>query len=211
MENLYTKMQRRCRVYIIFYTFSKMKKRLTYGDNFLSMAVFQTKCIYQTDDFLSKSHNHPLLFHSSVYTRIQQTWEGRMKHAKHLLSSIRCAESKEDPIVMLSIMQSALEQICLGLLCMFWDFKPQYYSLSYMLHLCSHFSYLPQHIFRKEPYKLHRIYYMLCNAHHTMRSKAQNEFSEQDIKKAYRRCKWFYKEAKNSAENRLVYLNELHC
>jgi hypothetical protein len=134
-----------------------------------------------------------------------------MERAEYLLSTIGCIERKEYPISILSTMQSALEQICLGLLYLFWEFKPQHYSLSYMLHLCNHFSEPSQNIFTRETYGLHRIYYMLCNAHQIMRFKAHNEFSEKDTDKAYNRCERFYDEAKRLGDKHLEYLKEQHC
>src|SRR5690606_17576542 len=112
---------------------------------------------------------------------------------------------------MMTIMHYALEQICLGLLYLFWKFEPQHYSLSYMLHLCSHFCRLPDTIFPKETYGLHRMRYMLCNVHHIMRFKAKNEFSYRDTVKAHNRCERFYGEAKKLGEAQLEYLKELHC
>tara|TARA_R110002050_G_scaffold243115_1_gene379508 strand:+ start:33514 stop:34383 length:870 start_codon:yes stop_codon:yes gene_type:complete len=211
MDYLCNKMQQRCKVYVITYTLSKVKKRLNYGDNFLSKTIFQTPCIYREDDCLSKFSNYPLLFHQNVYDRIQETWKSRMDRAEYLLSIINNIEPKEDSISRLSILHHAMEQICMALLFVFWEFKPQHYSLSYLLHLCSQFSQLPQTIFPKETYGLHRIYYMLCNAHHIIRFKVQNEFSDMDTDKAYNRCEWFYDEAKKLGETQLGHLEELHC
>ncbi|PKV51877.1 hypothetical protein ATE84_3977 [Aquimarina sp. MAR_2010_214] len=211
MDDLYNKMQKRCKVYAITYTLSKVKKRLNYGDNFLSNNIFQTPCIYKEDDCLSKFSNYALLFHQNVYDRIQETWTNRMDRAEYLLAIIDNIEPKEDSISRLSILHHALEQVSMALLFVFWEFKPQHYSLSYLLHLCSQFSQLPQTIFPKATYGLHRIYYMLCNAHHIIRFKVQNEFSNEDTDKAYNRCEWFYDEAKKLGDAQLEHLKELHC
>ena len=45
MDDLYNKMQQRCKVFAIMYTLSKVKKRLNYGDDFLSKVIFNT--LYQ--------------------------------------------------------------------------------------------------------------------------------------------------------------------
>lgn len=52
MDDLYGKMQQRCKVYAIMYSLSKVKKRLDYGDNFLTQVLFHTTCIYKVDDSL---------------------------------------------------------------------------------------------------------------------------------------------------------------
>lgn len=210
MDDLYNKMQQRCKVFAIMYTLSKVKKRLNYGDDFLSKVIFNTSCIYKEDDSLSKFSNYGLHFHPYIYKRIQETWKGRMERAEYLLTILNTIEPKEDSTSRLAIMHYALEQVCMALLYVFWEFKPQHYSLPYLLHLCSHFSQLPQTIFPKETYGLHRIHYMLCNAHHIMRFKVQNEFSNLDTDKAYNRCERFYDEAKAIGETHLEHLKKLH-
>jgi len=211
MDDVFNKMQHRCKVYVIMYTLSNAKKRLDFGDNFLSQAVFQTPCIYKYDNSLLKFSNYPLLFHQKIYQRILETWKARMNRAEYLFSIIDGSEPGEDSTSRLSIMHYALEQVCMALLYVFWEYKPKHYSLTYLLHLCSQFIPLPQTIFPKETYGLYRIYYMLCNAQHIMRFKAQNEFSERDTDKAYNRCEQFYDEAKKLGEERLEHLQKLHC
>lgn len=205
------KMQHRCKVFAIMYTLPKVKKRLNFGDNFLSQAIFQTPCIYKYDNSLLKFSNYTLFFHQRVYNHIQETWKGRMNRAEYLLSILDYTEPKEDATSRMTIMHYALEQVCMALLYVFWEFKPHHYSLSYLLHLCNHFTQLPQTIFPKETYGLHRMYYMLCNAQHIMRFKAQDEFSDRDADKAYNHCERFYYQAKKLGEDQLEHLQELHC
>ncbi|WP_142783751.1 hypothetical protein [Changchengzhania lutea] len=211
MDDMYNKMQKRCKVFAIIYTLSNVKKRLNHGDDFLSKIIFDTHCIYKADGSLSKFKDYGLHYHPHVYKGIQEVWKGRMKRAEYLLSILNSIEPDEDSTSRLAIMHYALEQVCMALLYVFWEFKPQHYSLSYLLHLCSHFTQLPQIIFPKETYGLHRIYYMLCNAHHIMRFKVKNEFSNIDTDKAYSRCEWFFDEAKKLGEAQLEHLKELHC
>ncbi|WP_142785707.1 hypothetical protein [Changchengzhania lutea] len=211
MDDLYNKMQQRCKVYTIMYTLSKVKKRLNYGDDFLSQAIFHTSCMYKSDDSLSKFSNYGSHFHPCVYKGIQEVWKGRMERAEYLLTILNTIEPEEDSTSRLAIMHYALEQICMALLYVFWEFKPQHYTLPYLLHLCSHFTRIPQTIFPKETYGLHRMYYMLCNAHHIMRFKVQNEFSDMDTDKAYSRCELFFDEAKTLGEAQLEHLKNLHC
>ncbi|WP_162623342.1 hypothetical protein [Confluentibacter sediminis] len=211
MDEVYNKMHQRCKIYPIMYALSNVKKRLNYGDDFLYKAIFHTPCIYRNNDCLSQFSKYSMPFHQNVYDHIQETWKSRMDRAGYLLSIIGNIEPEKDTTSMMSIMHHALEQICLGLLYLFWKFEPQHYSLSYMLHLCSHFCRLPDTIFPKETYGLHRMRYILCNVHHIMRFKAQNEFSYRVTEKAHNRCEQFYHEAKKLGEAQLEYLKELHC
>lgn len=211
MDDLYNKMQQRCRVYAIVYTLSNVKKKLNIGDNFLFQVINQNTCMYQENKELDKFKNYGPLRHKNVYAHIQNLWDSRMHRAAYLLSVSDTIEFDEDSTSRISIMHYALEQVCLALLFVFWEFKPQHYSLSYLLHLCNHFGQLPQTIFPKETYGLHRIYYMLCNAHHIMRFKSGDEFSDMDADKLHKRCYWFYKEAKSLGETQLEHLKALHC
>lgn len=211
MDELYNKMQQHCKVFAIMYTLSKVKKRLDYGDNFLNQIINKASCIYESNNALKEFKNHTILTHESIYSKIDSVWRNRMNRAEYLLSILDSIEPKEDTISRLSIMHYALEQICLGLLYVFWEFKPQHYSLPYMLHLCNHFTQLPQTIFPKETYGLHRMQYMLYNAPNIMRFKADSEFSHRDADKAYNRCERFYEEAKIIGDKRMDYLKQIHC
>lgn len=211
MDDLYNKTQKRFRVYTIMYTLSKIRKRLNWGDNFLLKVMLQTKCIHKEDDSLSRFCGQSLFFHHSVYESIQGSWSARMGRADYLLSTIRDIQHKEDFCSMLAVMHFALEQICMALLLVFWEFKPQHYPLPYLFHLCSHFTELPQTIFPVDTYGSHRLYYMLCNAHHIMRFKTKNEFSYRDSYKALNRCQFFYESAKSLGDGHLEKLRQLHC
>ena len=211
MDHVYSKMQQRCKIYVIMYTLSTVKKRLDFGDNFLSQAIFLTPCIYKEDNSLSEFMNYPLLFHQSVYKRILETWKAHMERAQYLFAIVDNIEPVEDATSRLSVMHYALEQTCMALLYVFWEYKPQHYSLSYLLHLCGQFSQIPQTVFPKDAYGLHRMYYMLCNAQHKMRFNTQNKFSVSDTDKAYSRCERFYNEAKKLGGEQLELLKKLHC
>lgn len=211
MDTLYNNMQQRCKIYAIVYTLPKIKAKLNDGCHFLNKVLNQTPCMYQEDDALSKLGQFGLSFHKHVYQRIQEVWNSRMHRADCLISSVGVIGVIEDSTSKLAIMHHALEQICMALLYVFWEFKPQHYSLSYMLHLCSLFTQLPETVFPQKSYGLHRMYYILCNAHHIMRFKAHNEFSERDVDKAFNRCERFFEEAKGIGERQLEYLEGIHC
>ena len=211
MGEVYNKMQQRCKVYAICYTLSNVIKNLDYGDNFLNQIIRQTPCVYKKSNVLSRFKNVEMIFYKAIYKQIKETWENRMYRASYLLSVIDTIEFDEDATSRISIMNYAMEQVCMALLYIFWEFKPQYYSLSYLLHLCSLFTQLPQTIFPKRTYGLQRMYYILCNAHQIMRFKSGDEFSDIDAEKLHKRCERFYKEAKSLGQEQLKQLKELHC
>lgn len=210
MNDLHNKTEKRFRVYAIVYSLSNVNKRLNWGDNFLMRVIFQTNCIYKYDDSLSKFSNYALSVHPIIYQTIQQHWKVRMDRAGYLLSAIGCIHPDEDPLSMLATMHCALEQICLGLLYVFWEFSPHHYALPYLFHLCGHFTDLPQNMFPKATYGSHRMHYMLCNAHHLMRFKIQKEFSHMDSDKAFNRCQQFFEKAQILGDGHLEKLKGIH-
>ena len=211
MDDLYGKMGQRCRVYIIYYTLSNVKRAMNIGDNFLSRTIHKTPCLYREDDTLIKVGGSAPFCHKSVYEDIQRTWESRMERAGYLLNILDGIEPNENALSRLSTMHHALEQVCMGLLYLFWEFRPQHYTLPYMLHLCGHFTDLPRIVFPTETYGLHRVHYMLCNAHHIIRFRNRNEFTDVDADKAYRRCEQFYSAARELGDRHLEHLRKLHC
>ncbi|MEN3324941.1 hypothetical protein VP395_14475 [Mariniflexile soesokkakense] len=210
MDGIYNQMQERCKVCAIYYTLSNATKQLDYGNNFLLKTIFQTPCIYRADDTLLRFKKYQLLIHPKVYEGIQKIWEVRMKRASYLLSILDSIEPTEDVTSRLMTMHYAMEQICLGLLYAFWEFKPQHYSLSYMLDLCSHFTNLPQTMFPKETYGLHRMHYILCNVQNIIRFKTNNEFSDRDSDKAYNRCEQFFEKAMDIGNKQMEELKKIH-
>src|SRR5690606_36373539 len=126
-------------------------------------------CMYKEDDALSRFSLYQLCFHRLLYKRIKEGWMNRMKRADYLLTVIYNIEDNEEPNSKLAVAHCAMEQICLALLNLFWEYKPQHYSLDYLLHLCSHFTQLPNNIFPRTTFGLQRQYSMLCNVQDIIR------------------------------------------
>ncbi|WP_156125383.1 hypothetical protein [Cellulophaga sp. Hel_I_12] len=206
MEEIYNKTKQKIKVYPIFYNLSKVLEKLDFGDNFLTRVITQTPCIYKEDEALQRFNKFELCLHPIYYRKIKEEWVIRMKRAGYLFSCIDVVEFKEDYTSKIAVMHYGMEQVCLALLRVFWELKPHHYSLSYLLHLCSNFSTLPETIFPTETYGLHRIKYMVCNAHNLLRFKNSEEFSALDAAKALRRCTDFYYQAKVEGEQHLEFL-----
>ncbi|WP_372755482.1 hypothetical protein [Mariniflexile sp.] len=214
MEEVYNKMEQRCKVYIIYVTLSNLMERIDIGDNFLTRTLKETPCMYKQDKGLSRYSQYGLMYHVSIYKEIKTIWKHRMKRSKYLFSVIDVIHEDEEPLSKLAVLQDAMEQICLGLLYVFWEFMPHHYALSYLLHLCSTFTSLPNNIFPQTTFGLQRQYYMLCNASEIMRFKGTNgtnDFGLKDVDKVLKRCKHFLKEAHQLGEKQLKHLKEVHC
>ncbi|MBP0905863.1 hypothetical protein ACFSKN_14965, partial [Mariniflexile gromovii] len=214
MEEVYNKMEQRCKVYIVYVTLSNLMERIDIGDNFLTRTLKETPCMYKQDNRLSRYSQYGLMYHVSIYKEIKTIWKHRMERAKYLLSVIDVIHEDEEPLSKLAVLHNAMEQVCLGLLYVFWEFKPHHYDLSYLLHLCSTFTSLPNNIFPQTTFGLQRQFYMLCNASEIMRFKGTNgtnDFGLKDVDKVLKRCKQFLKEAHQIGEKQLKHLKEVHC
>ncbi|MCG2461512.1 hypothetical protein K8352_12185 [Flavobacteriaceae bacterium F89] len=211
MDDLYNKMGKQCKVYPIIYTLNNVMDKLDYGNNFLNRIVNRTPCIYQEDESLLRFGRFRPLHHKGIYEGIQSEWNSRMKRAGYLLSMVGIIDVEEEPAAKLCILHFTLEQICVALTYLFWEFKPYYCSLSYLMHLCGLFTRIPQTIFPQRAFGSQRMFYVLCNAHHQMRFKTRNEFSKKDCDKAYDLCERFFEEATTLGERQLENLKELHC
>lgn len=209
MDEVYYKMQKRCKVYLLPYSLSNVKKSLNNGDRFLNGVLSQARYMYKENNVLSKYQNQQISIYSNDFKQIETHWINRMERARYLLFIIDMTNIQEDYTAKLATMHTALEQICLGLLYLFWEFKPHHYSLTYLLHLCGHFTDLPQKIFPKTSYGLQRQFYMLCNAHHIMRFKETNDFSEKDAFKAQNLCERFFEQAESLGQRQLEKLQIL--
>lgn len=214
MEEVYNKMEQRCKVYIIYVTLSNLMERIDIGDNFLARTLKETPCMYKQDNGLSRYSQYGLMHHMSIYKEIKTIWTHRMERTMYLFSVIDVIHEDEEPLSKLAVLHNAMEQICLGLLYVFWEFKPHHYTLSYLMHLCSTFTYLPYNIFPQTSFGLQRQYYMLCNASEIMRFKGRNgtnDFGLRDVDKVLKRCKQFFKEVHQLGETQMKHLKEVHC
>ncbi|WP_308990440.1 hypothetical protein QLS71_003015 [Mariniflexile litorale] len=214
MEEVYNKMGQHCKVYIIYCSISNLMERIDIGDNFLTRTLKETPYLYKQDNALSRYSQYGLMYHVSIYKEIKTIWKHRMKRAKYLFSIIDVIHEEEEPLSKLAVLHNAMEQICLGLLYVFWEFKPHHYALSYLLHLCSILTSLPNNIFPQKTFGLQRQYYMLCNVSEIMRFKGTNgtnDFGLKNVDTVLKRCKQFLKEAHQIGETQLKHLKKVHC
>jgi len=214
MEEVYNKMNQQCRVYIIYYSIANLMERIDTGDNFLTRTLKEVPCIYKKDDALTRYSQYGLMYHETIYKTIKSIWKHRMKRAIYMFSIIDVIHEDEEPLTKLAVLQKAMEQLCLGLLYVFWEFKPQYYHLSYLMHLCSTFTTLPNDLFPQTTFGVQRQYYMLCNIGEIINFKGTNEvngFTLKDVDKVLKHCKQFLELANRIGEDHLTQLKEIHC
>ncbi|WP_188649345.1 hypothetical protein [Yeosuana aromativorans] len=211
MEELYNKLKQRCKVNIIFCTLPNIMERIDIGDNFLTGTLKEAPCMYREDNALYRYGQYGLMYHISIYREIKTVWRHRMERAVYLISIIDVIHDNEEPLSKLAVLHKAMKQICLGLLCVFWEFKPHHYTLSYLMDLCTTFTSLPNEMFPQTTFGLQRQYYMLCNASEIMSFKGTNDFGLRDVDKVLKRCKQFHQKANQIGKRQLEHLKVLHC
>ena len=211
MDNIHGRMNGSFRVCLINHSLSNMKKRLDHGDPFLRDVLIHGICIHRKDDKLIPFSRIETGFHERIYLDIRNSWTNRMKRADYLLRTVDMLMLDEDADSRLIVMHQAMVQICLALLMVFWEYRPHHCSLSYLLHLCGHFTELPKTIFLRDTYGSHRLYYMLCNINHIILFKSLKEFSDNNAEKLLGRCKIFHGQANEIGQQRLRVLKEIHC
>ncbi|WP_456866099.1 hypothetical protein [Galbibacter sp. BG1] len=207
---MFNKTQQSYKVFLVTMTFSDAIKQLNYGSNFLLNVFNNTPCIYKEDERLDKYFSFGFCHHPKIYKQIKRVWKYRMKRAESWLESANADRIIKDPFIDFGMYHFSLEQICVALIYIHWEYTPSYYNISYLMHLCSHFTDVPKKLFLKDSYQSKRIFYMLNNGQHDMRFKAFQEYSKKDSDKAYRLCEHFFNEAKVIGKQRLQAIKPLH-
>lgn len=201
-----------CRVCIIHYTLDEVCFKIDRGSNFLDRFLTEAILLFAEDKQLTSLNREPH-YYENDWKRIRKVWKARFKRATYLLSILVDAyqEMDEDPTVKMGIMHYALEQTCLGLLYVFWEFRPSHNNLTYLFHLCSNFTALPDEVFAGTSHTRNHIYHLLSNAHHEMRFKTKPRISNREAEQAFDLCNNFINQAQKTVEIELQRLKRLHC
>src|SRR5690606_34257029 len=112
------------------------------------LAQFDPKypIIFQSDEQLVTHLDGEPFYHPTTWRSLHENWKVRIERANYFHSLIHTVELKEDPVAYFSLIENALIQACIGMLGVFWKYKPSYTSLSYLVHLCTHFCDFPKTI-----------------------------------------------------------------
>lgn len=198
-------------VFIIQYTENMVFKLLDRGCNFLDNILNTALPVYHINEsFISCSHRPS--YHEKVWKRINTVWQTRYKRASFLCEVLedQYQEMIEEPLTKLHILNCATEQACLGMLYVFWEFKPSHYSIPYLLHLCKNFSGLPEDIFDKSSHRKHHSYDLIRTAPYHMRFKTKTKLHKKEVESAYRLGAEFIRRASEEAFQELERIKKLH-
>src|SRR5690606_23363551 len=117
------------RVYAILYTVGEILRKRDYGSHFLEHIITESKWVYYENE-KDLDHGCAISYYSKYVERIQKKWNRKLNQATHFIYLLDIIELKyEEPRINLMIVKLALEQICIGLAQVFWEFKPKEFSL----------------------------------------------------------------------------------
>lgn len=192
---IYKETEGNCSVFAILYTVDEVFDKRDYGSHFLEFIITQSQWAYYAT---AKSYgiNFQVNYHPIMVTNIEKIWKDKSSKASYLLDLMENdGFTRFDFNVTLMIVRLAIEQTCLGMLQVFWEFKPKEYSLPYLLHLCSHFSKTPITIFHKTKYDNQRLYYLICNAKRILRNDKNPQVNSNDSESAINIAEKFVRQA----------------
>jgi HEPN domain-containing protein len=198
-------------VFIIQYTENMVFKFLDRGCNFLDNILTKALPVYHINEsFISCSHRPS--YHEQVWKRINKIWQTRYRRASFLCEVLedQYQEMLDEPLTKLHILNCAVEQVCLGMLYVFWEFKPSHYSIPYLLHLCKNFSGLPEDIFDKSSHRKHHSYDLIRTAPYQMRFKTKTQLHKKEVERAYRLGVEFIRRASEEAFQELDRIKKFH-
>lgn len=195
-----------CKVYAIYYKLSKVK--VNYGNNFLDRTFSKAQIVFNGKlNHIDAKHSD--YYHPKKVKKIRKIWKNHYNRASYLMALTFDYVEYEDNAVRVSIFHVALEQICIGLLRVFWDYKPHFFSISYLLHLCSHFTSIPATVFPRNSFSAHRLYNIICSGQNALRYQDKICLTYDDTQKAYNLVNHFLELSNKEASMRLIHLKEL--
>ncbi|MFD2433377.1 hypothetical protein ACFSO9_07300 [Mesonia maritima] len=176
MEKIFTKMNKKVRLYSLHYTYNEITTRLNEGDNFLSRLLLPENRILQ---------EHPLVItgyikHPVMYKRIRNGWEFKISKAAYFISKLKVSDDISCEPAKLLLVHQAISQVCAALLWVYWEYKPSHVDLNYLVRLCQNFSKSTAIVLPKESFRSKRIYNAICHAPYNLNYKVENDSSIED-------------------------------
>jgi len=194
-DELYNHTQKQAKVYLIMMDAAKASDKLDIGCNFLVHFIKNSPLVFSTDKNWLRFKNFNTINHPIIDKEIKHEWGTRFKRATYLHNLTVYNEMDQDPVAYFEVLQKVIEQTCLGLIYVFWQYKPSYTGLPYLLHLCSLFTDLPSKIFNTNTFENHQILHNLTHATNNLKYKTRHSITQKQIDKAWKKCHTFLQEA----------------
>ncbi len=208
-DYIYKETEGNCRVYAILYTVNEVFEKRNYGSHFLESIITQSQWAYYASE-KNYGPNFQVNYHPLMVANIEKIWEDRSSKAAYLLNLMENdGFTNYDFNITLTIIRLAIEQTCIGMAQVFWEYKPKQSSLPYLLHLCSHFSNTPTAIFHKTTYENQRMYHLICNARRMLRNNKNPKVNCNDSETAISIAEEFVRLAREEVSDHIKHLRTL--
>lgn len=206
MNQVYTKMKGQVQIYPILYTVKDFKWRTDSDDSFLSRIISKETELYSIQSLsVSGYYRHP-----GAYERLSHEWKIQINRVEYIQDQVGSFSEFHDTSGEMLFHSQAVRQACIAFLAIYWDWRPSFYDLDYLLNLCSHFSKSPEILLSKESFRSHKIYNALCQAQYNLNFKSHNDLTEDFSVYARRRCRTFFKSIKSEGEKKIQELYKHH-
>lgn len=192
---IYNHTQKQAKVYLIMMDAAKASEKLDISCNFLVYLIKNSPQIFSIDNHWLRFKHSNIIAHPIIDKEINHQWSTRFKRATYLHSLTVYNEMEQNPVASFEVLQKVIEQTCLGLIYVFWQYKPSYTGLPYLLHLCSLFTELPSKIFNTNTFENHQILHNLTHATNNLKYKTRHNITQKQIDKARKKCHTFLTEA----------------
>lgn len=203
---VYNHMNKQMKIYFTWSILSKVREQADYGNNFLYRVLQTNNIIFKEDDRLIKDFDREPYYYIQMWEKLQKRWQDRFDRALYLQELTHALDNEHDYIANMALFENALVQACIGLLAVFWEYKPSYTSLDYLMHLCSDFTDLPMDIFWNSSYKSARNYNLITQSKNHLRHDCPYKISEKDNDQVYKLCDRFITAAEKEVNKHLDYL-----
>lgn len=191
------------KVYLILDNLNDVNDKIDWGNSYLECLLQSDYRLYNSDDRLKKYEPYKPSYYPMEYDRIEARWKSSLKRANFLLVLIRDLEEEEDHITIFFIAHHIIKQLSLGLLSLFWLYNPQNKPLAYLLNLCSHFTDIPNKIFKENKFRKAEFMHIINHAPVYMMENCPFQFSYDDTDEVCSVCNSFIDKTEIEAERKL--------
>ncbi|SHG07142.1 HEPN domain-containing protein [Pedobacter caeni] len=135
-------------------------------------------------------------------------WYNRYNNAESFIESANDLSSCESLPAQLSMFNQGLEQLCLGLLQVFIDYKPNRNSLGHLMDLCCSFLSFPEEIFPRTNIEDLELFSTLTDSFNKVRYTGNIDASSNELGIILKRCNLFLEKADEAARKKIKEMKE---
>lgn len=193
-------------VLILVHEIGYVKKNMADANRFFHLVFANGELIYTENEM-----SNDWIFECSLENQEKErnvdkfrgNWYHRYWNAKGLIDGATNLTDYECCAVQLLMFNQAIEQICIGLIYSFLDYKPARKSLDHLYDICCSFMTFPDVVFpRKSEYDL-KLFNIVVESFNQFRYKGWCDIADEDLHTLGKRCENLLEMANNSVSTHL--------